>query len=158
MHANFSRTCSVTTPLPRPQHRGSRWRLRRPWRAWRCRRTGRRSAQPGQRADAAGAREIPRRVRDFNCSSQGPSHRVRRRCSLMVERPSTPWQMWGSIPSAGPKSVRLEVEAALDDRPHPGDDHDRRHGRVDVAGVQEGEGSGVSARILDEAASGPPRS
>jgi hypothetical protein len=28
--------------------------------------------------------------------------------------------MWCSIPSAGPKSVRLEVEVALDDRPHPG--------------------------------------
>ena len=28
-------------------------------------------AQAGQRARAAGAREIPRRVRDFGCSSQG---------------------------------------------------------------------------------------
>jgi hypothetical protein len=43
------------------------------------------------------------------------------------------------------------VEAALDDRHHPGkgaDDHDRRHGMVDVAGVQEGEGPGVSARMF----------
>jgi hypothetical protein len=71
-------------------------------------RDGRRSAQAGQRAGTAGAREIPRRVRDFGCSSQG--HRIAYdtlgRCSSMVERPNRSWQMWRSIPSAGPIGFR----------------------------------------------------
>jgi hypothetical protein len=127
------------------------WRLRRPWSLV--------LPQDGQEIRAGWTRRRGRcsgnseRVRDFNCSSQG--HRIEYdalgRCSSMVERPNRSWQMWRSIPSAGPKSVRLEVEAALDDRHHPGkgaDDHDRRHGMVDVAGVQEGEGPGVSARMF----------
>ena len=57
------------------------------------------------------------RARDFGCSLQG--HRIAYdtlgRCSSMVEQPNRIWQMGRSIPSAGPKGVRLEVEAALDD-------------------------------------------
>ena len=96
------------------------WRLRRPWSLV--------LPQEGQEVRAGWTRRRGRcsgnseRVRDFNCSSQG--HRIEYdtlgRCSSMIERPNRSWQMWGSIPSAGRKSVRLEVEAALDDRPHPG--------------------------------------
>jgi hypothetical protein len=96
------------------------WRLRRPWSLV--------LPQDGQEIRAGWTRRRGRcsgnseRVRDFNCSSQG--HRIEYdtlgRCSSMVERPNRSWQMWRSIPSAGPKRVRLEVEAALDDRPHPG--------------------------------------
>src|SRR6202011_6357644 len=48
---------------------------------------------------------------------------------------------------------------ALDDRPRPGrEPTNRSQGMVGIAGVPEGEGSGLSARIVDNAASGRSRS
>src|SRR5215216_8204355 len=51
--------------------------------------------------------------------------------------------------------------AALDDRRHPGKEPTitlESQGLADVAGMPEGEGAWLSARIVDDAASGPPRS
>ena len=47
--------------------------------------------------------------------------------------------------------------AALDDRPRPGKEPSRGQGLAGVAGLSEGEGLGVSARVVDDAASGSPR-
>ena len=57
------------------------------------------------------------------------------------------------------RAVAYGPMVALDDRPATGqgaDDHRRGQGMVDVAGLPQGEGTGLSARIVDDAASGPP--
>src|ERR1700674_3013569 len=49
--------------------------------------------------------------------------------------------------------------AALDDRPRSGkdaDDHRRGQGMAGVAGLPQGEGTGLSARIVDDATVGSP--
>ena len=44
---------------------------------------------------------IPRRVRDFGCSSQG--------CRIsVVERPRTPWQSWVRFPPPAPRALDLK--------------------------------------------------
>src|SRR5215471_3044760 len=103
------------------------------------------------------------RVRDFGCSSQGChiGYDTLGRCSSVVERPNRSWQMGRSIPSAGPKSVRLEVEAALDDRPHPG-----KAPRITIDATawltslacMKAKDLVYPHEFVDEAASGPPRS
>jgi hypothetical protein len=69
--------------------------------------------------------------------------------------------MWRSIPSAGSKSVRLEVEAALDDRPHPG-----KAPTITIDATawltspacRKANDLVYPHEFVDEAASGPPRS
>src|SRR6516225_10887100 len=56
------------------------------------------------------------KVRDFGCSSQGYriEYDILGRCSSTVEQPNRIWQMWRSIPSAGPTRSWLPNCLVLD--------------------------------------------
>ena len=72
--------------------------------------------------------------------------------------------LWGCIirPSSAASSGRwpMVAMAALDDRAAAGqgaDDHGRGQGMAGGSGLSQGEGPGLSARIVDDAAAGSPR-
>src|ERR1700758_5607086 len=95
-----------------------------------------------------------------------PASRVSRAAMLLAYRENPSFFAVGQRLRVHHQTVQRCVEravaygalTALDDRPRPGKgahDHARGQGMVGIAGVRQGQGPRLSARVVDDAAFGP---